>query len=154
MQKNRIKWVLGLVSLCLLSASCSRIETIDLNSSSVNFYLDNQLITSDTITVPLNSYREIRIESTIPDYMTPLQYQWQYSTGAPVDLISTISDNFVVLSQTIDQSFTVQSSNSYQETALLSILFSDEVYHSGDLCKLRVKLASGYQEKILNIRVE
>ncbi|MBO6080640.1 MAG: hypothetical protein J6P54_06730 [Bacteroidales bacterium] len=46
------------------------------------------------------------------------------------------------------------SSGDYHETAHLSILFSDEIYHSGDICKLRVKFASGYYEKVLNIKIE
>ena len=145
--------IVGFVGICLLCVSCSRIDSLDLNSR-VTFYLDNQQITTDTITVPLNSYQEIRIESTTLQYAMPIQYQWQYATGAPIDLSINGSNNFDIVSQSIDQSITVQSSSSYQETALLSILFSDEVYHSGDLCKLRVKFASGYYEKVLNILVE
>lgn len=153
MQKVRKNLVLGFFSICLLCVSCSRIETLDLNSR-VTFYLDNQRITTDTITVPLNSYQEIRIESTTPQYATPIEYQWQYATGAPIDLSSDNSNTFDIVSQYFDQSISAQSTNNYQETALLSILFSDEVYHSGDLCKLRVKFASGYYEKVLYIRVE
>ena len=153
MKKDKKILVSGLVAICMLCASCSRIEPYDL-ASNVAFYIDNQRITTDTITVPLNSYQEFRIESTASQYMLPIQYQWQYATGAPNNLCQNNSDNFHITSQSFDQTVSGDNSNEYIETALFTMHFSDEVYHSGDICKLRVKFASGYYEKVLNIRVE
>lgn len=136
----------------MLCVTCSRIEPFDV-ASNVTFYIDNQRITTDTIIVPLNSYQEFRIESKAPQYMLPIQYQWQYATGAPNDLSQNNSDNFLITSQSFDQTVG-DNSNEYVETALFSMHFSDEVYHSGDICKLRVKFASAYYEKVLNIKVE
>ena len=150
MKKIKTIVAFGLFSLCVFCISCSRIE----QQPSVRFFIDGSEITADTITVPLNSYLEIHIESSTAQYMAPVQYQWQYATGTPVDLSENGSNNLTITSQYLDQSITVESSSGYIETALFTMLFSDGVYHFGDLCKLRVKFASGYYEKVLNIRVD
>lgn len=62
---------------------------------------------------------------------------------------------FRLLTQSFDDNLIVDEMNGYTETALFFMLFSDDLYHSGDLCKLRVKFTpSGYYERVLNIRVE
>jgi len=152
---NKIKtfFVFGLLGLCVLCVSCSREQRY---SSNIRFFIDGTEITADTITVALNSYQEIRIESYAPQFIDGILYYWQVPTGYPQQLSHNgTPEMFRLLSQSFTNSITVDEMSGFTETALFYTLFSDEVYHSGDLCKLRVKFTpSGYNERVLNIRVE
>ena len=152
---NRIKtsFVFGLLSLCILCMSCSRDQSY---SSTVRFFIDGTEITADTITVALNSYQEIRIESYAPQFIDDIRYFWQAPTGYPQELSHNgTPEMFRLLTQSFGDFITVDDVSGYTEAALFYMLFSDEVYHSGDLCKLRVKFSdSGYYERVLNIKVE
>lgn len=153
MNKIKTLFALGLLSLCILCMSCSRGERY---SSTIRFFIDGKEITSDTISVALNSYQEIQIESYAPQFIKGILYYWQYPTGYPQTLSTNETpEMFRLLTQTFDDSIIVDEMSGYTETALFFMLFSDDIYHSGDLCKLRVKLTpSGYYERVLNIRVE
>ena len=154
---NRIKTIFafGLIGLCVLCMSCSSGGQLDY-SSSIRFFIDGKEITTDTITVALNSYQEIQIESYAPQFIDGILYYWQYPTGYPQTLsMNETPEMFRLLTQTFDDSIIVDETSGYTETALFFMLFSDDIYHSGDLCKLRVKFTpSGYYERVLNIRVE
>jgi hypothetical protein len=134
--------------------SCSRVG-MNLYSSSIRFFIDGTEITSDTITIALNSYQEIRIESYSPRIEDVILYYWQYPTGYPQAMsMSETPEMFRLLTQSFDDDLIVDEMNGYTEAALFYTRFSDEIYHSGDLCKLRVQFASGYYERVLNIKVE
>ena len=153
---KRIKAIFsfGLLSLCIiLCVSCSRGQRY---SSTVRFFIDGKEITTDTITVALNFYQEIRIESYAPQFIDGILYYWQAPTGYPQELShNDTPEMFRVLTQSFEDNMIVDNMNGYTETALFYMLFSDEIYHSGDLCKLRVKFTpSGYYERVLTIRVE
>ena len=154
---NRIKTIFafGLIGLCVLCMSCSSGGQLDY-SSSIRFFIDGKEITTDTITVALNSYQEIRIESYAPQFIDGILYYWQAPTGYPQELSHNgTPEMFRLLTQSFGNDITVDDLSGYTETALFYTLFSDEIYHSGDLCKLRVKITpSGYYERVLNIRVE
>lgn len=117
--------------------------------------MDGKEITADTISVALNSYQEIRIESYSPRIGDGILYYWQNPTGYPQTLsASETPEMFQLLSQSFNDMM-VDEMSGYTETTLFHTLFSEEMYHSGDLCKLRVKFTpSGYYERVLNIRVE
>ena len=153
MNKIKMIFAFGLLSMSILCMSCSQGERY---SSTIRFFIDGTEITTDTITVALNSYQEIRIESYAPRIGDGILYYWQYPTGYPQTLsMNETPEMFRLLTQTCDNSITVDEMNGYTETALFYMLFSDDLYLSGDLCKLRVKLTpSGYYERVLNIRVE
>lgn len=152
---NKIKtfFAFGLLSLCVMCMSCSRDQQY---SSTIRFFIDGKEITTDTITVALNSYQEIRIESYAPQFIDGIRYYWQAPTGYPQELSHNSTPGmFQLLTQSFDDNLIVDEMNGYTETALFYTLFSDEIYHSGDLCKLRVKFTpSGYCERVLNIRIE
>ena len=152
---NKIKtfFAFGLLSLCVMCMSCSRDQQY---SSTIRFFIDGKEITTDTITVALNSYQEIRIESYAPQFIDGILYYWQAPTGYPQELSHNgTPEMFRLLTQSFDNSITVDNLSGYTETALFYMLFSDETYHSGDMYKLRVKFTpSGYYERVLNIRVE
>lgn len=152
---NKIKtfFVFGLLGLCVLCVSCSREQRY---SSNIRFFIDGTEITADTITVALNSYQEIRIESYAPQFIDGILYYWQVPTGYPQELSHNgTPEMFRLLSQSFTNSITVDEMSGFTETALFYTLFSDDVYHSGDLCNLRVKFTpSGYYERVLTIKVE
>ena len=154
---NKIKtfFAFGLLSLCTLCMSCSRVG-MEQYSSTIRFFIDGKEITTDTISVALNSYQEIQIESYAPKFIDGILYYWQYPTGYPQTLsMSETPEMFRLLTQSFDDNLIVDEMNGYTETALFFMLFSDDIYHPGDLCKLRVKLTpSGYCERVLNIKVE
>ena len=142
-----------LLGLCVLCMSCSREPQY---SSNIRFFIDGNEIRTDTITVTLNSYQEIRIESYAPQFIDGILYYWQAPTGYPQELShNSTPEMFQLLTQSFDDNLIVDEMNGYTETALFYTLLSDEIYHSGDLCKLRVKFTpSGYCERVLNIRIE
>ena len=152
---NKIKtfFAVGLLGLCVLCMSCSRDQQY---SSTIRFFIDGKEITTDTITVALNSYQEIRIESYAPQFIDGIRYYWQAPTGYPQELSHNgTPEMFRLLTQSFGDFITVDNVSGYTESALFFMLFSDEIYHSGDLCKLRVNFSdSGYYERVLNIRVE
>lgn len=152
---NRIKTILAfaIIGMCVLCMSCSRGQRY---SSSVRFFIDGIEITTDTITVALNSYQEIRIESYFPQISDGILYYWQTPTGYPQELSHNgTPEMFQLLTQSLSDFIIVDDMSGYTEVALFYMLFSDEIYHSGDLCKLRVKFTpSGYYERVLTIRVE
>ena len=153
---NKIKtfFAFGLFSLCTLCMSCSHVG-MEQYPSTVRFFIDGTEITADTITVALNSYQEIRIESYAPQFGYGILYYWQYPTGYPQTMsMSETPEMFQLLTQSFDDNLIVDEMNGYTETALFYMLFSDDIYQSGDICKLRVKFASGYYERVLNIQVE
>ena len=142
----------GLLSLCILCMSCSRGERY---TSNIRFFINGTEITADTITVAINSYQEIRIESYSPRIGDGILYYWQYPTGYPQAMsMSETPEMFRLLTQSFDDNLIVDEMNGYTEAALFYMLFSDDIYQSGDICKLRVKFATGYYEKVLNIKVE
>ena len=143
------------MSLCTLCMSCSRVG-MNQYSSSIRFFIDGKEITTDTITVALNSYQEIQIESYAPQFIDGILYYWQVPAGYPQELSHNgTPEMFRLLSQSFTNSITVDDMSGYTETALFYMLFGDDVYHSGDLCKLRVKFSpSGYYERVLTIKVE
>ena len=156
MKKIKAIFSFGLLSLCIiLCVSCSRGEQLQ-SSSGVRFFIDGTEITADTITVALNSYQEIRIESCAPGIGDGILYYWQYPTGYPQELSHNgTPEMFQLLTQSLDNTLMVDDLSGYTETALFYMLFSDDIYHSGDICKLRVKFTpSGYYERVLNVRVE
>ena len=123
-------------------ASCHR-PTVD---PSVRFYMDGQEITTDTVTVPLNSYQEIGIKTISPEYY--FDFYWQLPTEYPVEL-GNGSDNFLLLSQS-----TGFNGNSavYTLNAEFRMFFSDTLYHAGDVCRLRVY--SPEYQRVLKVVVE
>lgn len=153
MKKIKTFFAFGLLGLCVLCVSCSRNPQY---SSTIRFFIDGNEIKADTITVALNSYQEIRIESYAPQFIDGILYYWQTPTGYPQELSHNgTPEMFRLLTQSFGDYYTVDDMSGYKETALFYTLFSDEIYHSGDLCKLRVKFsASGYYERVLNIRIE
>ena len=153
MNKIRRLFAIGLLGLCVLCVSCSREPQY---SSNIRFFIDGNEIKTDTITVALNSYQEIRIESYAPQFIDGILYYWQSPTGYPQELSqSGTPETFQLLTQSFNDLLIVDEMNGYMEAALFHTLFSDEIYRSGDVCKLRVKFTpSGYYERTLNIRVE
>ena len=153
MNKIKTQFAFVLLGLCVLCMSCSREPQC---SSNIRFFIDGNEIRTDTITVALNSYQEIRIESYAPQFIDGILYYWQAPTGYPQELSHNSTPGmFQLLTQSFDDNLIVDEMNGYTETALFYTLFSDEIYHSGDLCKLRVKFTpSGYCERVLNIRIE
>ena len=135
---------LGFISLMfvLVLASCNR-PTVD---PSVRFYMDGHEITTDTVTVPLNSYQEITIQTVSPEWY--YEFYWQLPTGYPMEL-GNGSDNFHLFSQS--SGFNGNSAV-YTLNAEFRMFFSDTLYHVGDVCRLRA-YSPDYQ-RVLKVVVE
>lgn len=134
--------VLAVLFMALGLVSCDRSD-LDPN---VTFYMDGQEITTESITVPMNSYREIVIKAIGPKH--DWHFYWQYATGYPVELANG-SENF----QLYNESWTEGATSSvHKMNAEFRMIFSDTVYHSGDECRLRV--SNPDYQKVLKVVVE
>lgn len=137
---------LAFVSLLflLVITACNRPQ-VDPN---VRFYVDGEEITSDTLIVPLNSYREIGIKTISAS--SHFDFYWQLPTGYPEALVNG-SDNFLIYQQSTG--YNGGSNGAVLTTnAVFRMIFSDTLYHAGDVCRLRA-YSPNYQ-RVLKVVVE
>ena len=103
-------------------------------NSDVRFYMDGQEITADTVTVSLNTYQEIGVEAI--NSGEDWRFYWQQPPGYTMELHDG-DKNFHWITDTYG--------NGRVLTAVFSMSFSDTLYHSGEVCRLRA-ISGDYQE--------
>ena len=140
-----------LVAVGVMSVSCSP-AVVD-REPIVTFYMDNEEITSNSVEVPLNSYREIKIKTeAIGINSNPgVYYYWQYATGYPVELVVG-TDNLILNGTSFGDYIPELESSGMVQFATFRMIFSDTTYHSGDECRLSVSV--GNYTKYLKVIVQ
>lgn len=144
MKKNlRFLMVSAIVFCAILCPSCD--EFVE---DSVSFYIDGNEITADTVTVPINSYQEVQIKVYGSSLNSRFHYYWRSEYGYPIDLLYTDSLAFY---HTASGDVMGRKLGAYQHSEF-RMMFSDSVYHSGDIYKLKVTVQD-YQ-RTLNFLVK
>lgn len=131
------------VALVSLFASCD--EFVE---DSVSFYIDGNEITADTVTVPINSYQEVQIKVYGSSLNSRFHYYWRSEYDYPIDLLYTDSLAFY---HTASGDVMGRKLGAYQHSEF-RMMFSDSVYHPGDIYKLKVTVQD-YQ-RTLNFLVK
>ena len=142
---------LMLVAVGVMAVSCSP-AVVD-REPIVTFYMDNEEITDNSVEVPLNSYREIKIktEAIGVNSNRAVHYYWQYATGYPVELVVGM-DNLVLNGTSFGTYIPELESSGMVQFATFRMIFSDTTYQSGDECRLSVSL--GNYTKYLKVLVQ
>ena len=140
-----------LVAVGIMAVSCSP-AVVD-REPIVTFYMDNEEITSNSVEVPLNSYREIKIKTEAIGINSNrgVYYYWQYATGYPGELIVG-TDNLILNGTSFGTYIPELEASGMVQFATFRMIFSDTTYHSGDECRLSVSV--GNYTKYLKVIVQ
>ena len=138
------RFILLLCISTLLLCSCHKPESVE---PDVKFYVDGVELQTDTLYPSLNSYVEVKIVAVTPDICT---YTWRSVNDYPINLRNA-GKNFHVMREALPL-FEQDYVNGFREVSEFRMLFSDTLYHAGDLYKLKVSSSDTY-ERTLNFVV-
>ena len=135
-----------LVAVGVMAVSCS--PAVVEREPIVTFYMDNEEITGNSLEVPLNSYREIKIKT---EAIGVNSNRAVHATGYPVELVVG-TDNLILNGTSFRTYIPELESSGMVQFATFRMIFSDTTYHSGDECRLSVSV--GKYTKYLKVIVQ